>query len=152
MTLNVGDLAPDFSLQDGAGNTVTLASLRGKRVVLYFYPKDNTPGCTKEACSFRDRYGEFEDQGIVVLGVSPDNKASHQKFTEKFALPFPLLCDPDNQVATAYDSYGPKTFMGRDYIGILRQTFVIGPDGRIEKIYHKVKTATHAADILQDLT
>jgi peroxiredoxin Q/BCP len=152
MALNPGDLAPDFTLQDGEGNTVSLSDLRGKRVVLYFYPRDNTPGCTKEACGFRDHYPTFESQDIVVFGVSTDDAKSHQKFTTKFNLPFPLLCDLDGQVATAYESYGLKKFMGKEYMGISRNTFVIAPNGTIEKIYRKVKPEAHAEQILADLT
>ncbi len=151
MSLQLGDPAPDFSLLDGAGNTIKLADLRGKRVVLYFYPRDNTPGCTKEACAFRDEYSSFQGKDMVVLGVSTDDAKKHQKFTEKYDLPFPLLCDTDASVATAYESYGLKKFMGKEYMGIKRQTFVIAPDGRIEQIYRKVKPAEHAAQILQDL-
>lgn len=152
MALQVGDLAPDFSLPDGAGNLMRLADLEGKRVVLYFYPRDNTAGCTKEACSFRDAYAEFQAQDIVVLGVSTDDAKSHTKFTTKYQLPFPLLTDEEGKMAATYDSYGLKKFMGKEYMGISRKTFVIGPDRRIEKIYPKVKPDAHAAQILQDLT
>lgn len=151
MPLSPGDPAPDFSLPDGDGNLVTLSDLQGKRVVLYFYPRDNTPGCTKEACGFRDRYSDFQNQDIVVLGVSTDDAKSHGKFTTKFQLPFPLLSDADGTVAATYDSYGLKKFMGKEYMGISRNTFVIGPDGRIEKIYKKVKPDAHAAEILAEL-
>jgi peroxiredoxin Q/BCP len=151
MALTPGDLAPDFSLPDGEGNIVKLSELRGKRVVLYFYPRDNTPGCTKEACSFRDSYPNYQSQDIVVLGVSTDDAKSHSKFITKFNLPFPLLSDVDGQVATAYESYGLKKFMGKEYMGISRNTFIIGPDGKIEKIYLKVKPEDHAAQILADL-
>lgn len=152
MTLSIGDPAPDFTLPDGKGNLVRLADLRGKRVVLYFYPRDNTPGCTKEACGFRDNYSAFEEQGIVILGVSTDNAKSHEKFATKFQLPFPLLTDEEGQVATTYDSYGLKKFMGKEYMGISRTTIVIGPDGRIEKMYKKVKPEFHAEEVLTDLT
>ncbi|MBE9179873.1 thioredoxin-dependent thiol peroxidase [Oculatella sp. LEGE 06141] len=151
MTLNPGDVAPDFSLPDGNGNLVRLTDLRGKRVVLYFYPRDNTPGCTKEACSFRDAYGDYQSQDVVVLGVSTDDAKAHTKFTTKFNLPFPLLTDADGQVGTAYGSYGLKKFMGKEYMGVSRHTFIIGSDGRIEKIYRKVKPDNHAAEILADL-
>lgn len=152
MALNVGDQAPEFTLPDGKGNPVSLADFRGQRVVLYFYPRDNTPGCTKEACSFRDSYGEFQGQDVVILGISTDDAKSHEKFSTKFNLPFPLLTDADGQVSTAYDSYGLKKFMGKEYMGISRNTFVISPDGRIEKVYKKVKPETHAAEVLADLT
>jgi thioredoxin-dependent peroxiredoxin len=151
MALNVGDVAPDFALPDGKGNTVRLADLKGKRVVLYFYPRDNTPGCTKEACAFRDAYADFQEQDVVVLGISTDDAKSHEKFTTKYNLPFPLLTDADGQVSTAYDSYGLKKFMGKEYMGITRNTFVIGPDGKIEKIYLKVKPETHVEQVLADL-
>jgi thioredoxin-dependent peroxiredoxin len=151
MTLNPGDMAPDFSLPDANGNLVSLSGLRGKRVVLYFYPRDNTPGCTKEACSFRDAYAEYQSNDVVVLGISTDDAKSHNKFISKFDLPFPLLTDAGGQVGTAYGSYGLKKFMGKEYMGISRHTFIISPDGRIEKIYRKVKPENHAAEILADL-
>lgn len=151
MTLNPGDIAPDFSLPDADGNAVHLADLRGKRVVLYFYPRDNTPGCTKEACGFRDAHSNYQAQDVVVLGISTDDAKSHTKFAQKFQLPFPLLCDLDAKVATAYESYGLKKFMGKEFMGVHRTTFVIGADGRIEKIYRKVKPESHAAQILADL-
>jgi peroxiredoxin Q/BCP len=151
MTLAVGDLAPDFELPDGEGNLVKLSALRGQRVVLYFYPRDNTPGCTKEACGFRDRYGDLQAAGAIVFGISADDAKAHQKFSTKFDLPFPLLCDRDGVVATTYGSYGPKKFMGKEYIGVFRHTFVIDPDGRIERIYRKVKPDLHAAEVLHDL-
>lgn len=152
MTLSVGDLAPDFTLPDGEGNLVQLSALRGQRVVLYFYPRDNTPGCTKEACGFRNHHAEFQAANTVILGVSADDAKAHQKFTQKFSLPFPLLCDLDGSVATAYESYGPKKFMGKEYIGVFRQTFVIGVDGRIEQIYRKVKPEIHPTQVLADLS
>lgn len=151
MTLSPGDPAPEFSLPDGEGNTVRLSDFRGKRVVLYFYPRDNTPGCTKEACGFRDAYPDYQSSGVVVLGISTDDAKSHTKFTTKYNLPFPLLSDADGQVATTYDSYGLKKFMGKEYMGISRNTFIIGPDGKIEKIYRKVKPEAHATEILADL-
>ncbi|MCS6813137.1 MAG: thioredoxin-dependent thiol peroxidase [Cyanobacteria bacterium] len=151
MALNPGDIAPAFTLTDTDGNTVSLSDFRGKRVVLYFYPRDNTPGCTKEACGFRDAYADYQAKDIVVLGVSTDDAESHAKFVKKYDLPFTLLCDPDGAVATAYDSYGLKKFMGKEYMGVSRHTFVIGVDGRIEKIYRKVKPENHAAEILADL-
>jgi peroxiredoxin Q/BCP len=152
MALSVGDPAPPFSLPDGKGNIVSLADLKGRRVVVYFYPRDNTPGCTKEACGFRDIYADFQDQDVVVLGISTDDAKSHEKFTAKFDLPFPLLTDEGGQVATAYDSYGLKKFMGKEYIGVSRTTFVIAPDGTIEALYKKVKPESHAKEILAALT
>lgn len=151
MTLNIGDRAPDFSVADTNGNVVTLSSLKGKRVVLYFYPRDNTPGCTKEACGFRDNYAQFQAKNTLIFGVSTDDAKSHQKFTEKFDLPFPLLCDVDAQVATAYESYGKKQMMGKEYMGIFRNTFVIDPEGKIEKIYLAVKAELHPAEVLADI-
>ena len=151
MPLQPGDLAPDFTLPDTDGNLVSLSALRGQQVVLYFYPRDNTPGCTKEACGFRDAYADYQAQGVVVLGVSLDDAKAHAKFTQKYQLPFPLLCDTDATVATAYESYGLKKFMGKEFMGVYRQTFVIGADGRIEKIYRKVKPESHATEVLADL-
>lgn len=151
MALKVGDPAPDFSLPDANGKIFKLADLKGQRVVLYFYPRDNTPGCTKEACAFRDSYAEFQDREVVVLGISTDDAKSHEKFATKYNLPFPLLIDAGGTVAAAYDSYGLKKFMGKEYMGITRNTFVIDPDGRIEKIYKKVKPETHVEEILANL-
>ncbi|MDX1977242.1 MAG: thioredoxin-dependent thiol peroxidase [Pseudanabaenaceae cyanobacterium bins.68] len=151
MALAIGDLAPDFSLADQDGNLIQLSGFRGQRVVLYFYPKDNTPGCTKEACGFRDLHGEFLAKNVVVLGISPDPAKAHQKFSQKYDLPFPLLCDPGSEVATLYHSYGWKNFMGKEYMGVMRHTFVIDPDGKIAQIYLKVKPETHAPEVLQSL-
>ncbi|MEB3885526.1 thioredoxin-dependent thiol peroxidase [Lyngbya sp. CCY1209] len=152
MALNVGDRAPDFTLPDAEGNPVQLGQFRGKTVVLYFYPRDNTPGCTKEACGFRDRHEDYQNRDIIVLGVSADDAKSHRKFVAKYDLPFPLLCDEDGKIAALYDSYGLKKFMGREFMGIYRKTFVIDGDGFIQKIYPKVKTDTHATTILEDLS
>lgn len=149
--LEVGDAAPDFTLESDTGETVRLADLRGRRVVLYFYPKDDTSGCTKEACGFRDEREAYENRDVTVLGVSPDDVASHVKFRDKYDLNFPLLADPDHAVAEAYGAWGKKKLYGREYEGVLRSTFLIGPDGNIEKIYRKVKPAEHAAEILEDL-
>lgn len=151
MPLNIGDIAPDFTLPDAQGNLICLSALKGKRVVLYFYPRDNTPGCTKEACGFRDSYPAYQEKDLVILGISTDTAKSHDKFATKYELPFPLLCDTDAAVATAYESYGLKKFMGKEFMGVHRTTFVIGPDGKIEKIYKKVKPESHAAEILADL-
>jgi peroxiredoxin Q/BCP len=152
MGLAIGDAAPDFTLPDQDGKPLTLSSLRGQRVVIYFYPKDDTPGCTKEACNFRDRWSDLESQGIRVLGISKDNAASHGKFIAKYTLPFTLLTDAEPcPVATAYDSYGLKKFMGKEYMGMLRQTFVVDAEGKIELVYEKVKAETMADQILSDL-
>lgn len=152
MGLSVGDPAPDFTLPDAEGNLISLSNLRGQRVVLYFYPRDNTPGCTKEACGFRDAYAEYQARGIHILGVSADDARSHQKFAQKFRLPFPLLVDEGAKVATAYGVFGPKKFMGKEYNGIHRTTFVIDPVGKIEAIIRKIKVETHAADLLKQLS
>lgn len=149
--LSEGDMAPDFSLASDGGDPVRLTDLRGRRVVLYFYPKDDTSGCTKEACGFRDALPEFDARGAVVLGVSPDDVDSHEKFRDKYDLNFPLLADPDHSVAQAYGAWGKKKLYGREYEGILRSTFLIDPAGRIEKIYRKVKPAGHADEILAEL-
>jgi peroxiredoxin Q/BCP len=151
MALEIGDRAPDFSLLDTYGNSVTLSALKGKRVILYFYPRDNTPGCTKEACGFRDRYAQFQDHNTLIFGISTDDAKSHQKFVEKFELNFPLLCDVDASVATAYESYGKKQMMGKEYLGIFRNTFVIDAEGNIEKIYRLVKADLHPAQVLEDI-
>jgi peroxiredoxin Q/BCP len=146
-----GTPAPDFELTSDSGDTVRLSNLRGKPVVLYFYPKDDTPGCTTQACGIRDRYGEFERAGAVVLGVSPDDEASHVKFKEKYHLPFALLADKGHRVADEYGVWGPKKYMGRVYEGVNRSTFVIGEDGTVKRVMHNVKPATHADDVLEAL-
>lgn len=152
MALNVGDPAPDFTLPNQAGEPVSLADLRGRRVVIYFYPKDDTPGCTKEACNFRDQWGAFEQHNIAVLGISKDGASSHSKFIAKYELPFTLLTDAEPcPVAASYDSYGLKKFMGREYMGMMRHTFVVDAEGKIERIYTKVKAETMADTILADL-
>jgi peroxiredoxin Q/BCP len=143
-----GDQAPDFTLRSDAGTDVTLSSLRGHPVVLYFYPKDDTPGCTTQACGIRDAYSEFERAGAVVLGVSPDSERSHVKFRKKYDLPFALLADTDHEVAQKYGVWGERSFMGKTYLGVSRSTFVIAADGRVKKIFPKVKPAEHAADVL----
>jgi len=152
MTLQIGDPAPDFTLPDQGGTAVKLSQFKGQRVVIYFYPKDDTPGCTKEACNFRDQWGEFEKQRITVLGISKDGASSHAKFIAKYDLPFTLLSDVEPcAVAAAYGSYGLKKFMGKEYMGMMRHTFVVDAEGKIEKIYTKVKSETMADDILSDL-
>jgi len=147
-----GKPAPDFELTSDSGETVKLSSLRGKPVVLYFYPKDDTPGCTKQACGIRDAYGEFERAGAIVLGVSPDDESSHVKFKDKYELPFTLLADRDHKVADEYGVWGEKKYMGRSYKGVNRSTFVIGEDGTVKKVLHNVKPDTHADDVLAVLS
>jgi thioredoxin-dependent peroxiredoxin len=146
-----GQEAPDFELTSDTGETVRLSELRGKPVVLYFYPKDDTPGCTTQACGIRDAYGEFERAGAVVLGVSPDNERSHVKFREKYKLPFMLLADTEHAVAEQYGVWGERSFMGKAYMGVSRSTFVIAADGTVKKIFPKVKPAEHAQDVLDVL-
>ncbi|MCP9776178.1 thioredoxin-dependent thiol peroxidase [Cyanobium sp. WAJ14-Wanaka] len=152
MTLKIGDPAPDFSLPNQEGSPVSLKDLRGQRVVIYFYPKDDTPGCTKEACNFRDQWAIFQQQGIQVLGISKDGAASHGKFVVKYNLPFTLLTDAEPcPVAEAYESYGLKKFMGREYMGMMRHTFVVDAEGKLELIYLKVKAEEMADQIIGDL-
>ncbi|MGH3009557.1 MAG: thioredoxin-dependent thiol peroxidase [Gaiellaceae bacterium] len=146
-----GDPAPEFTLESDAGEHVSLADLRGKPVVLYFYPKDDTPGCTTQACGIRDAYAEFEKAGAVVLGVSPDGVKSHVKFKEKYELPFTLLADPEHELADRFGVWAEKKYMGKTYMGVSRSTFVIGPDGTVIKAFHDVKPATHADDVLAAL-
>jgi thioredoxin-dependent peroxiredoxin len=147
--LKEGTTAPAFKTTDADGETVSLKDLRGQKVVLYFYPKDDTPGCTKEACSFRDSFAKFKKRGIAVLGVSPDSEASHKKFETKYKLPFTLLADRDHSIAEAYGVWGEKKFMGRTYMGILRTTFLIDEKGKIKKVFEKVKPEDHASEVLE---
>ena len=149
--LHENDLAPDFSLRSDHGEEVSLSSFRGQRVVVYFYPKDNTPGCTKEACSFRDDYDLFLEKGAVVIGISPDSTASHERFRAKHGLPFYLLSDPDHAVAERYGAWGEKVSYGKRTVGILRSTFVVGEDGRIIKVFPKVSPEGHAQEVLKYL-
>ncbi|MEL6776739.1 MAG: thioredoxin-dependent thiol peroxidase [Cyanobacteria bacterium J06597_16] len=151
MSLNIGDAAPDFSMSDADGNTVTLSDFKGKRVVMFFYPRDNTPGCTKEACAFRDAYAGLQAKEVVVLGVSTDSAKSHTKFATKHDLPFPLLVDEDGATGTLYGCYGLKKMYGKEYMGITRSSFIIGPNGTLEKIYRKVKPEPHVADVIADI-
>jgi peroxiredoxin Q/BCP len=144
-----GDEAPDFDVRDAEGNDVKLSDLRGQKVVLYFYPKDDTPGCTKEACSFRDSFAEFGRRGIKVLGVSVDDETSHRKFADKYSLPFTLLSDTDHAVADAYGVYGEKQFMGKKYMGVSRVTFLLDEQGRVKKVFEKVNVEEHAAEVLK---
>jgi peroxiredoxin Q/BCP len=146
--LKEGDKAPDFAVPDQEGNVVRSKDLRGKKVVLYFYPKDDTPGCTKEACSFRDSFAKFKRRGIEVFGVSLDSEKSHQKFINKFSLPFRLLADTDRKLSESFGTYGEKKFMGRTYMGNNRMTFLIDEKGKIKKIFSKVKPEDHADEVL----
>ncbi|MCX8024501.1 MAG: thioredoxin-dependent thiol peroxidase [Thermanaerothrix sp.] len=151
MTLDVNMPAPDFTLPDETGTPRSLREFRGKPVVLYFYPKDDTPGCTKEACSFRDDYQVYSEAGVVILGVSPDSPASHARFKQKYNLPFTLLSDEDHQVCRLYGVWGKKKFMGREYEGVLRTTFLIDENGLIKKIFPNVKPEGHSAEVLAAL-
>jgi peroxiredoxin Q/BCP len=149
--LQPGDVAPEFELPDADGNPVSLASLRGKRVILYFYPAAMTPGCTKESVDFRDSLPELQAAGVTVIGVSPDAPAKLAKFRDRDALTFPLLSDPDTEVLRAYGAYGEKKLYGKVIVGVIRSTFVIDPEGRIEKAYYNVKATGHVARIRKDL-
>jgi thioredoxin-dependent peroxiredoxin len=144
-----GKPAPEFELATDAGETVSLASLRGKNVVLYFYPKDDTPGCTAQACAIRDSMSDFQNRNAVVLGVSPDDEASHRKFKEKYSLPFTLLADPGHQVAEEYGVWVEKKNYGKKYMGIERSTFVIDPEGNVKKVLRRVDPQTHADQVLE---
>jgi peroxiredoxin Q/BCP len=146
-----GELAPDFTLTSDSGEPVTLSGFRGKKVILYFYPKDDTPGCTAQACAIRDSYDDFEQQGAVVLGVSPDEESSHVKFKEKYGLPFTLLADSEHEVADQYGVWGERKYMGKTYWGIERSTFLIDEEGRIAKVMRRVKPDTHAEQVLAAL-
>ena len=149
MILEAGNQAPDFEFQDSQGDLRKLSDYSGQTIVVYFYPKDDTPGCTKEACSFRDSYHDFKTAGVEVIGISPDSVKSHSKFSEKHDLPFILLSDPEHKVCEAYGVWGLKKFMGREYYGVLRTTFVIGPDGKIKKVFKNVKPADHSHEVLE---
>ena len=151
MPLSIEDSAPDFTLPDQDGRIHTLSEYRGKPLVLYFYPKDDTSGCTKEACGFRDDYSAYEAAGVTILGVSPDSSKSHTNFITKYELPFSLLADPEREVLRMYGAWGLKKMYGREYEGVLRTTYLIGADGKIVKIYKKVKPAAHSAEILAAL-
>ncbi len=150
-TLNVGDPAPDFTLPAGDGTTLSLKDLRGKKVILYFYPRDNTSGCTREACSFRDDIRKFQRKGAAIIGVSADSVESHKKFAGKFDLPFPLLSDEKKSVITAYGVWKKKSLYGKTFLGIERSTFVIDEQGKIARIYRKVKVDGHSDEILAEL-
>lgn len=150
-TLKVGSIAPLFSSVDQAGKDINLESLRGQKVILYFYPKDDTPGCTAEACSLRDGFSILKKNGYVIIGVSPDNSAKHLKFIDKYNLPFPLIPDSDKNILKAYEVWGPKKFMGKSYDGVIRTTFVIDENGIINKIITKVDTKNHFDQLVKEL-
>ena len=152
MPVEVGKAAPAFTLSDAAGKQVALKDFKGQDVILYFYPKDDTPGCTKEACGFRDAWQVLRKRGVVVLGVSPDSAASHQKFAAKYELPFPLLCDPERKVMSAYGAWGEKLMYGKTVTGVIRSTVWIGPDGKVRRHWPKVASAAeHPAKVLEAL-
>lgn len=148
--LKKGDIAPDFSSQDQNGKQVSLSALKGKKVVVYFYPKDDTPGCTKEACNLRDNHSLLSDKGFDVIGVSPDNDKSHAKFAEKFSLPFSLIPDPELTIIKAFGAWGKKSMYGKEYEGLLRTTFIINEEGVIDEVIQKVKTDDHSNQILKN--
>jgi peroxiredoxin Q/BCP len=149
LMLKEGDNAPDFSTRDAQGNPVKLSDFRGQRVALYFYPKDDTPGCTKEACSFRDNHSTLEEQGIKVFGVSLDTEESHQAFASKYNLPFTLLSDTDHSVSDAYSVYGEQQWGDKKYMGVARKTFLIDEEGKIKKVFDKVNVEAHADEVLE---
>ena len=151
LKLKEGDVSPDFTAATNDGGKVSLSDFKGKNVILYFYPRDDTPGCTKEACAFRDEFAEFKQKGAVVLGVSTDPVKAHARFVEKYKLPFTLLADADKKIVQAYGVWGEKSFLGRKYQGTHRVTFLIGPDGKIKKIWPAVKPAEHAKEVLAAL-
>lgn len=152
MVLSAGEKAPEFELKDSEGVVHNLSDYKGQTIVVYFYPKDDTPGCTKEACSFRDAYEDFKQAGVEIIGISPDTVKSHSKFIDKFDLPFILLSDPDHAVCEAYGVWGLKKYMGREYEGVYRTTFVIGPDGEIKRVFENVRPADHSQEVLEELT
>ncbi len=149
--LEKGSKAPEFKGVDQNGNTVSLSDFKGKKVILYFYPKDNTSGCTNEACNLRDNYDFWIDKGYEIIGVSPDGVASHKKFAEKHNLPFTLIADPEKEIIKAYGAWGPKKLYGREYEGLLRTTYVIDKNGNIEEVFKKVKTKEHTEQIVKTL-
>ena len=152
MSILSGIPAPEFEMFDDTNTLRKLSDFRGRNVILYFYPKDDTPGCTKEACNFRDDYSSYEKAGIVILGVSPDDVASHVKFKKKFQLQFPLLADVEHKVCDSYGVWGPKKFMGKEYEGVLRTTFLIDGEGMIKKVYENVRPAEHSTELLKEFS
>ena len=151
MPVSAGNPAPDFELLDDTGNLLRLKDYRGRPVILYFYPADDTSGCTKEACNFRDDYSEYQKSGVTILGVSPDSVKSHVKFKQKYQLPFPLLADEGHKICNAYGVWGPKKLMGRDYEGVLRTTFLIDKNGSIAHVFENVRPSEHSAEVLEKL-
>ncbi|NJN80341.1 MAG: thioredoxin-dependent thiol peroxidase [Anaerolineales bacterium] len=151
MPISAGVPAPDFELFDDTNTKRKLSEFRGKNVILYFYPHDDTPGCTKEACNFRDDYSAYEKADVVILGVSPDTVESHVKFKKKFQLPFPLLADEGHKVCDLYETWGPKKFLGKEYEGVLRTTFLIDENGTVKKVYEQVRPSQHSAELLAEL-
>ena len=151
MPIASGIPAPEFEMLDDTNTLRKLSDYRGRNIVLYFYPKDDTPGCTKEACNFRDDYSAYDQAGVVILGVSPDSVQSHVKFKQKFQLQFPLLADEGHKVCDLYEVWGPKKFMGKEYEGVLRTTFLIDADGNIKHVYENVRPAEHSAELLKEL-
>lgn len=147
--LQEGTKAPSFKLQDSQGNRHQLSDYEGQSIILYFYPKDDTPGCAKEACSFRDNYSAFKEAGVEIIGISPDTVESHQKFSEKYDLPFTLLADPNHEVCEAYEVWGTKKSFGREYEGVFRTTFIIDPDGKIKRVFEDVKPSEHSQEVLE---
>lgn len=153
MAIEEGKAAPAFTLNDADGNAISLKDFKGKNVVVYFYPRDDTPGCTKEACGFRDHWQDIQDADTVVLGISPDSEASHQKFRDKYELPFTLLADPEREVMTEYDAYGEKMMYGKKRMGVIRSTVWVGPDGNVVKHWRRVpKAADHPLKVLEAIT
>jgi thioredoxin-dependent peroxiredoxin len=151
MVLQAGDKAPEFELMDDAGSVHKLSDYRGQAIVVYFYPEDDTPGCTKEACSFRDSYAEFRQAGVEIIGISPDSEKSHTDFIKKYKLPFVLLSDPDHKVCQAYGVWGLKQYMDREYEGVFRTTFIIGPDGIVKRVFENVEPADHSQEVLAEI-
>ena len=151
MVLAEGTKAPDFKLMDSERESHCLSDYQGQTVVVYFYPKDNTPGCTEEACSFRDAYQDFRDAGVEVIGISPDSEISHSKFVDKFALPFTLLSDPEHVVCEAFGVWGPKKYAGREVEGVYRTTFIIDPEGKIKRVFENVKPSEHTQEVLAEV-
>lgn len=151
MVLSEGVKAPDFELKDSEGNLHKLSDYVGQTIVVYFYPKDDTPGCTKEACSFRDSYADFKKAGVTIIGISPDKVSSHKKFKDKYELPFTLLADPDHKVCEAYGVWGLKKSFGREYEGVFRTTYVIGPEGEIKRVFENVKPSDHSQEVLSEV-